>query len=357
MIALWVAAGLMLALVAAWGTALVRRWALRNGVIDVPNARSSHGRPVARGGGVAIVAVTLLTVLAFPVHTSARSFTFTAAALLIALISFYDDVRGLDARTRLVAHGLIAAGFLAIVRWWPAADLPFAPGLELGWVGAVLAFCWLVGLTNAFNFMDGIDGLAGLQAVIAGGAWIVIGCQADAPVVAAAGLGAAAGSLGFLRLNWAPASIFMGDVGSAFLGFTFAALPLLASQESVATALLPRLPLAGMLVVWPFMYDALRTFVRRLARGDNVLTAHREHIYQRLVSGGMTHRSVATFYGGVAVICAFAAVAWTQRIGGADEGAVAALLLVVGLLEGALVLRGVRRRAGADVDPGPMSPG
>ena len=353
MLALWLAAGLVLAFLAAEGTALVRRWALHHDVIDVPNGRSSHDQPVPRGGGIVIVLVTVLAAVASPSRATAPSLAFTASGFLIALVSLYDDVRKLDARTRLLVHGFVAVGFLAVVGWWSGGDLPFAPGLELGWAGAVLAFCWLVGMTNAFNFMDGIDGLAGLQGAVAGVAWAALGWHTGAPTVAAAGLGAAAASLGFLRFNWAPASIFMGDVGSTFLGFTFAALPLLEFREAAEVSSLARIPLAGLLVVWPFVFDAMSTFLRRLAGAQNVFAAHRQHIYQRLVASGLGHAAVAGLYGVLAALCAAAAFAWVAGVDGSDVIAVAALLLVGGVLEGNVALRGSRaRRAAAGIGSG-----
>jgi UDP-N-acetylmuramyl pentapeptide phosphotransferase/UDP-N-acetylglucosamine-1-phosphate transferase len=182
--------------------------------------------------------------------------------------------------------------------------LPLLGPLALGWFGLIMTFVWIVGLTNAYNFMDGIDGIAGGQAVVAGLGWTLLGWLDHQPLVAALGLLLAASSLGFLGHNWPPARIFMGDVGSAFLGFTLAVLPVVAAQHN------PRLAWAGVLLVWPFVFDAAFTFLRRLRKRENVFAAHRSHLYQRLVIAGYSHRFVTLLYIGLALAGAVLALLW-----------------------------------------------
>jgi UDP-N-acetylmuramyl pentapeptide phosphotransferase/UDP-N-acetylglucosamine-1-phosphate transferase len=167
---------------------------------------------------------------------------------------------------------------------------------------------WIVGLTNAYNFMDGSDGIAGAQALVAGASWACLGWLAGLPTLAGLGLLLAGGSLGFLLHNWPPARIFMGDVGSAFLGYSFAILPLLAlaGQRSLAAAS----PVLGLLPVWPFVFDASFTFLRRLRHGENVFAAHRTHLFQRLLIAGFSHRFVLLLYGSLATVGGVAAVFW-----------------------------------------------
>ena len=122
----------------------------------------------------------------------------------------------------------------------------------------------------------------------------------------------AAASLGFLGFNWPPARIFMGDVGSAFLGFTFAALAVAAAQRD------PRIALVGILFVWPFVFDATFTFLRRLKNGENVFAAHRSHLYQRLVIVGYSHRFVTLLYMGLAAWGTIWGLIWSQGIIGSE---------------------------------------
>jgi UDP-N-acetylmuramyl pentapeptide phosphotransferase/UDP-N-acetylglucosamine-1-phosphate transferase len=165
-----------------------------------------------------------------------------------------------------------------------------------------------MGLTNAYNFMDGIDGIAGGQALIAGLGWAIIGFMSGQSFVGLIGLLLAASSLGFLFHNWPPARIFMGDVGSAFIGFTLAIIPILAAQRD------PRCMVAGILVVWPFIFDTSFTLVRRLINKENIFVAHRSHIYQRLVIAGYSHRYVTLVYMALALIGTVIALLWYKRV-------------------------------------------
>jgi UDP-N-acetylmuramyl pentapeptide phosphotransferase/UDP-N-acetylglucosamine-1-phosphate transferase len=196
------------------------------------------------------------------------------------------------------------------------------PVIASAFLGIPLTFLWVVGLTNAYNFMDGIDGLAGGQAVVAGTTWLGLGLITGLPLVSLLGLFVAGSSLGFLVHNWSPARIFMGDVGSAFLGFTLAVIAVLGSLES------PELAYAGVLVVWPFIFDTSFTILRRLRRKENIFEAHRSHLYQRLVIAGYSHRSVALLYLCLAAIGSVSALLWVANVaGGALLAAVIPLLL------------------------------
>ena len=190
------------------------------------------------------------------------------------------------------------------VGFWLQVELPFVPSMPLGWLGIPLTLLWLAGLTNAYNFMDGIDGLAGSQAVVAGLAWLVLGGIVGLPIVRLLGVLLAGSSLGFLGHNWPPARIFLGDVGSAFVGFSLAVLAVIGGLAH------PRLPLAGLLVVWPFVFDTTFTILRRLRRGENIFAAHRSHLYQRLVIAGYSHRAVTLLYAGLALVGVVLAFLW-----------------------------------------------
>jgi UDP-N-acetylmuramyl pentapeptide phosphotransferase/UDP-N-acetylglucosamine-1-phosphate transferase len=174
-----------------------------------------------------------------------------------------------------------------------------AHGAEVWVVGAIAVF-WVVAFVNAFNFMDGIDGIAAGQALVAGLAWVAIGAALGDVALVVLGIVLAGASGGFLFLNWSPARIFMGDVGSAFLGFLIAVCPLVSDRPA-------RAALPAALVVWPFLFDTAFTLVRRARRGENLLEAHRSHLYQRLTSTGRSHAHVAALYVGLALAGALAA--------------------------------------------------
>lgn len=200
-----------------------------------------------------------------------------------------------DRRNQLVSeHGPEAnSRALASVAFRSSDASGFRP---FGVLVGLLCALWIVALLNIYNFMDGIDGIAGIQAVAAGVTWSVLAMASGASQSALLGTAAAAGALGFLSLNWPPARIFMGDAGSTVLGYVFAVLPLLVILETNTDQPLRYLG-AGVLVVWPFIADGTFTILRRLRRGENILKAHRSHLYQRLVIAGISHRAVTCVYG------------------------------------------------------------
>ena len=291
--------------------ALLRRWASRRRLLDLPNERSLHSQPTPLGGGLAIVAVVVagmgVCALAGVVEATPALVALGGGAILVAAVSWFDDLRGLPVVVRLSAHGAAAVALMVALAGAAAGRVPVST--PAGQVACgFLALVWIVGLTNAYNFMDGIDGIAGTQAVVAGLGWVAL-TWGSAGVETWLGLLLAAASLGFLVHNWPPAKIFMGDVGSAFLGFVFAALAIVGAQHD------PRLAIAGVLLVWPFVFDTSFTFLRRLRRGENVFQAHRSHLYQRLVLAGYSHRFVTCLYGALAVLGVALALIWVGRIG------------------------------------------
>ena len=300
----------------SWGgVALIRRWAAHYRLLDVPNPRSSHTRPTPRGGGLAIVVavcgvfgVWLLATESWPPELLG----LLLAQLLVAGVGLADDAITLSSAFRLVVHVVAAAVLLSV-----AGGLTFGVpllGTTLSPVAIPLILLWLVGLTNAYNFMDGIDGIAGGQAVMAGAGWVLIGWMVDEPQVRLLGVLLTAASAGFLLQNWPPARVFMGDVGSGFLGFTFGAMTIIGATYDAIVAL------SGALLVWPFLFDTGLTLVRRLWRGENPLRAHRSHLYQRLVIAGCGHRDVTVLYILLAGTGLLAAVALLARWPGAGIG-------------------------------------
>jgi UDP-N-acetylmuramyl pentapeptide phosphotransferase/UDP-N-acetylglucosamine-1-phosphate transferase len=319
-----IALGLIAFAAACFGVALSRRWAEKLEILDHPNDRSSHTSPTPHVGGISIVVVT---VSGWIFHNSTSTdywpiLPYVVGSLVIAGVSWLDDLWTLPTFVRLVVHGGCAGLAILSFGYWHTSSLPFLNQLGLGWVGLPLTFLWIVGLTNAYNFMDGVDGIAGLQAVVVGVGWVLLGWLGNQPHLSAMGSLIAGASLGFLVHNWPPARVFMGDVGSAFLGYTFAVLPLMTAHVPHGDS---RLALVGALLLWPFVFDTAFTFVRRALKGENVFSAHRSHLYQRLVIKGHTHRFVTLLYGSLAIAGLGLGIAWWRQLTG-TSGAILTLM-------------------------------
>jgi UDP-GlcNAc:undecaprenyl-phosphate GlcNAc-1-phosphate transferase len=207
----------------------------------------------------------------------------------MGLAGLVDDVRTMKFTTKLaaqlVAAIIVMAGGLIV----PSLYVPGLGPVELGVLTYPITLLWLVGLTNAFNFMDGLDGLAGGTAVIAGGFLCVLAALLGAPVAAILAGMIAAASAGFLIFNLPPARIFMGDVGSQFLGFAFAALGVMLARDDATGTLVLIVPI----LLFSFLFDTIFTAIRRWRKGENLAAAHRTHLYQLLNQCGLTHRHVA----------------------------------------------------------------
>jgi UDP-N-acetylmuramyl pentapeptide phosphotransferase/UDP-N-acetylglucosamine-1-phosphate transferase len=298
------------------GVEAFRRWTLRRKLLDVPNERSSHTNPTPRGGGLVLVVISLL-IYTFYTGFVAGNFrwAYLSGAILIAGISWVDDLYTISFVWRFCAH--IAAALLIIISlgFFQEVSLPFAAKFSLsGGVGMILTVLWIVWLTNAYNFMDGIDGIAGIQTISAGLGWLLLGNLYGAESNGFYGGVLAFTGLGFLIQNWQPAKIFMGDVGSAFLGFTFAAMPLLCQSEIETNVRLESLlPAAALFMNWLFLFDTIYTFTKRLLRREKVWEAHRGHLYQRLVISGYSHRSVAALYGILSLSTCAVTIAWIRN--------------------------------------------
>jgi Fuc2NAc and GlcNAc transferase len=218
-------------------TGAIRKLALAHGMLDVPNARSSHVIPTPRGGGVAIVvgATTAAIALASTGNMQLSTLAiFVVGGAAIALVGFFDDRVRLSARVRLAVHFAAAA----VAMYWMGGLPPMQVGERLvtfGWEGYVLGILGIVWSLNLFNFMDGIDGIAASQGTFMtlGGATIALALGTPgelAPIAIASGIAC----LGFLMWNWPPARIFMGDAGSGYVGYILAVLALLAGREHPA---------------------------------------------------------------------------------------------------------------------------
>ena len=278
------------ALVALVGTRLLIGALTRRQILDHPNHRSSHDRPTPRGGGLAVVAAVVAgwgAAFALGQAPSALLWPLVAAGGL-AVVSFLDDLYGLGARLRLLAQSAaVALGLWGVPGHGLFGEFLPAP---VDWVVTAVIWLWFI---NLFNFMDGIDGISGVETVvIAGGlagAAYALGGTAMAGLFVPA-LVVVAAAAGFLRWNWHPARIFLGDVGSVPLGYLLGWLAIAAAGlENVGG------PIWTACLILPLYYfvDATVTLFRRLARGANIFEAHREHFYQQAVMAGRRHDQVA----------------------------------------------------------------
>lgn len=257
-------------------TAALRRYALARSIMDIPNARSSHAVPTPRGGGVAIVVAFLLALVLvgsegdYAVH---GVIALGGAGALIAIIGFMDDHGHIAARWRLLGHFLAAAWALAWLGGLPPLAV-FDLQLDLGWFGAIVAAFYLVWLLNLYNFMDGIDGIASVEAICACLGACLLYWLGGFEQLLILPLLLAMAVAGFLYWNFPPARIFMGDAGSGFLGIALGVLSLQAAWVS------SQLFWCWLILLGVFIVDATYTLIRRLSRGDKVYEAHRSHAYQ-----------------------------------------------------------------------------
>lgn len=253
-------------------TELIQRYLLKNNLIDTPNERSSHTTPTPRGGGLSIV-ITFLTAVTFiDFFTSDITIAIIGSGTVIAIIGFWDDHNHIAAKWRLLAH--FAASFW-ILYWLggiPKIQI-FTYSIDAGIFGLILVAFLLVWLLNLFNFMDGIDGIAASEAIFisCGGAFFSWLNGLNGLLFISLAL--ASSTIGFLILNWPPAKIFLGDVGSGFLGLM---LGIIAYANIIED---------GVVWVWlilfaVFLVDSGITLIRRIINGDKWYNAHCSHAYQ-----------------------------------------------------------------------------
>ncbi len=307
---------------AALGGALTpaaRALLARRGVLDHPNHRSSHEVPTPRGGGLA-VAIAASVAVAVSGVTDGERWVLLVTAGLFGLVGLAEDVHPWPPLTRLVAQTVLAAAVVA----------PVLHGLggPLLWrvVAGLATLVWLVGWTNIFNFMDGINGIAGAQIVAAGGTWTYLGIQSGHPVLAVSGLAVAAAACGFLPFNFPAAQIFLGDVGSYFVGAWLAVVAVFALRDGLP----PEAVLAPLSV---FGADAAWTLARRVGRGEVWYEAHRSHVYQRLTDLGWSHPRVTSLVAGLmAVLSLLGLVSLTGSAGLRAAADVGGLILLAGYL-------------------------
>ena len=271
---------------------IIRRYAIRKALFDRPNERSLHVVPTPRLGGVAIVVWALAAGALLALRGDSDLRLLVVAGLVVAGLGLIDDVRPLPASIRFVVQIAVSAAFVWLDGDVRALHLVVMDGVAFdlpAWLAASALVIWFVATLNIYNFMDGMDGLAGLQAVTASLGQGLLLASAGAPDLAAFSGVIGASSGGFLMHNFPPARIFLGDAGSTFLGFIFAGLAVVGMHRGLSIAQMT-LPLA------PFLLDGTFTIFRRALRREAIWRAHRSHLYQRAVQTGLEHRAVLLVY-------------------------------------------------------------
>lgn len=289
----------LVAIVSFATTSLIRRDAHRLGLVQAPNGRSSHTVPTPSGGGIGIVVGGTIAASCAAVSSTWPTSLLIVLALLMAGLGFQDDRRPIPARYRFTMQVVLAS--LALCFAIPLEALTARIGLPLpALLIGLLAIVGTVYWINLFNFMDGVDGMAGSQAVFMLAAATALAAL-HTPDIAEQGLfwtliGVGAATAGFLVLNWPPAKIFMGDAGSTYLGFIIAVLALLTIVADWVTLL------QWAILAACFVADATVTLLRRLLLGERVFEAHRRHAYQKLSRGWGSHRAVTLTFIGINLV-------------------------------------------------------
>ncbi|MEA2696967.1 MAG: hypothetical protein QOI66_1238 [Myxococcales bacterium] len=326
---------LLSAACAAVLTPLVRAVAMRLGVLDhALTSRKIHGRPVPRLGGIAMVTAFYVPLLGLFFLRSEVGRLFLAeknqavglfvGGFLIALLGVYDDLWGAGAKRKFAVQFTVAALLYYLGFRIDNVANPFGGPIALGWAGMPFTLLWMVGVINAMNLIDGLDGLAGGVALVAVTTTFLIALQRGHPlmILFCAALGGSI--LGFLFYNFNPASIFMGDTGSMFLGFVLAASAIQTNQKSstAVAVLIPAIAL-GLPIL-----DTLLAMSRRAVRGRPLFRADKEHIHHRLLAVGLSHRQAVLLLYGMCVVFGALALMLTY----ATSGEAAAILVVLGIL-------------------------
>lgn len=283
---------------------LLRR--LSHRVLDHPNERSLHQKPVPRTGSLGVLAGLGVTL---PFITPASWWPMWLGVMLLVAVSFVDDLAGVPIVWRFVTH--VAAAVMCVTGL-------FGGVMGAAWSGAlILAMVWM---TNLYNFMDGMDGLAGGMALIGFGFFAGVAWWNGHPALAfgSACIASAAGA--FLLFNFHPARIFLGDAGSTSLGFLAAGFGAIGWQQGAWSCWFPPVVFA------PFIADATATLIRRAARGEKFWQAHRSHYYQRLALSGWGHRKTALAEYGVMLLCGVYALGVESASGGLRATMVAAFV-------------------------------
>jgi UDP-N-acetylmuramyl pentapeptide phosphotransferase/UDP-N-acetylglucosamine-1-phosphate transferase len=286
-------------------------------ILAHPNERTLHARPIPQTGGLAVIASVVIALVAtasvsailqpsrplLPKGIGSGSLWIVLSMLLVFVVSFIDDSRGLPASLRLVVQAVSALIIVVGVGLTVSSiPIPGGPIIQLGIASIPVSVLFLIWMANLYNFMDGMDGFAGGMTFFGFGFLAYFGWHAHFPVMIIIASFVSMGALGFLAHNFPPARIFMGDAGSITLGFLAGTLMLLGVRDHTFDFWVP------VIIFSPFIFDATVTLVRRSIQRQKIWQAHREHYYQRVVLSGWSHRRTVLAEYGVMIACGGLAV-------------------------------------------------
>jgi UDP-N-acetylmuramyl pentapeptide phosphotransferase/UDP-N-acetylglucosamine-1-phosphate transferase len=293
-------------------------------ILAHPNDRTLHSRPTPQTGGLAIIASVVIALVAaasilvvaqpskplLPKGIASGSLWIVVSMLLIFVVSFIDDCKGLPAVLRLSVQA-VSALIIVVGVGLTVTSMPIPGGqpIRLGWAAVPVSVLFLMWMANLYNFMDGMDGFAGGMTCIGFGFLAYLGWIAHFPIMLIIAAFVAMGALGFLVHNFPPARIFMGDAGSITVGFVAGTLMLLGVRDNAFEFWVP------VMVFSPFIADATVTLMRRAIRFEKIWLAHREHYYQRLILAGWSHRRAVLAEYGVMLVCGSLAVLYHHSTG------------------------------------------
>jgi len=296
--------------------------------MDVPVARSSHARPTVTGGGIGLALALCLSLLLISVfrhgHPQGEIGLFSVATVVVAAVGLWDVYRDPPGHWRLFlelgAAGMVMGAGMGIYQF----QMPWGPSFALWWAAVPLTLLWMTGVTNLYNFIDGVDGLASILGIVYASGIAVAAFTTGHPDEVLVALVVAAACLGFLWFNFPPARVFMGDVGSLTLGFVFSVLAMRLSASSLRPV-----PLVFFLILYSsFLFDTSYTILRRAFRGEEFWLAHRTHLYERLNRIGWSHLHVTLLYLGLGLVSLLLALGYL-RAGPAVRTALVGLQLLI----------------------------
>ncbi|MET0390548.1 MAG: MraY family glycosyltransferase [Polyangiales bacterium] len=296
-------------------TPRVRAWALERGIVDKPGGRRVHAQPVPRLGGLSVIAGFLVPITLIALARTGIMHDFlaqpelliglVAGGSLVAIVGAIDDIRGLSPWTKLAAQA--AAGGIAYAFGYriDAVSVPFLGELSMGLASPFVTVLWFLAITNAINLIDGLDGLASGIALFASASNFGLAVLNSSPVVMLLSASLSGALLGFLRYNWNPATIFLGDAGSMFIGFVLAAMSIAGATTKSSTAIAIVAPIVALGVP---ITDTLLAMVRRTVARQSIFAADRGHIHHRLLDSGLTQRRVVLLLYVSSIVLAAAAI-------------------------------------------------
>jgi glycosyltransferase WbpL len=280
---------LFIAFISSFITDFIRRFSIKNKLFDIPNDRSSHDFPKPKGGGISIVFIllgTIATLSYFKMIDSGISMSMLTGLSIVAVTGLVDDYKNLPISIRVISY--VAASVLSLYLIGGVSYLSFSnTSFNLGHFGFFLGVLFVVWLTNLYNFMDGADGFAAIQTLCVAlfcGSLLYLSDNISFAIIL---LCLVSSTTGFLYWNWAPAKIFMGDVGSCTIGFLFGLLSIYTEKTGIISISV------WLILLAPFIGDATFTLFRRIINKEKWYKAHNSHAYQKLYQLGMTHRELA----------------------------------------------------------------